>query len=176
MAINYFLKISLLLVVSIIVVGSNFALDIESDAFKHGGYIPDRYSCDAQDFSPALSWNEVPQGTKSFALICDDPDAPFKVWVHWLVFNIPAEIRKLKENITNEEMSSLGVVEGTNDFGTLGYRGPCPPQGRRHRYFFKLYALDTNLSLEETATKSELIEAMQGHIIAESKIVASYQR
>lgn len=153
-----------------------FALDIESDVFKNNGYIPDRYSCDAQDFSPALAWSDAPAATRSFALICDDPDAPFKVWVHWVIFNIPAESNKLKENISQEEMASLGIVLGTNDFGSLGYRGPCPPQGRRHRYFFKLYALDSTLSLEEGATKSQLIEAMQGHIIAESKIVASYQR
>lgn len=153
-----------------------FGLDIESSVFESGGYIPDRYTCDAQDFSPAIAWSDVPDDTKSFVLICDDPDAPFKVWVHWALFNIPVKIRELKENISDSELSSLGIVKGINDFGTLGYRGPCPPQGKPHRYFFKLYALDVNLSLEEGATKSELIAAMQGHIIAEAKIVASYQR
>ncbi|MCF7907428.1 MAG: YbhB/YbcL family Raf kinase inhibitor-like protein [Candidatus Omnitrophica bacterium] len=151
-------------------------MDIESDAFKNGGYIPDRYTCDAQDFSPVLSWSNAPQATKSFALIVDDPDASFKVWVHWVIFNIPAETSKLKENITIDELSSLGIVQGTNDFEVLDYRGPCPPQGKPHRYSFKLYALDMKLSLEEGATKSELIKAIQGHIIAETKIVVSYQR
>jgi len=173
---KYFLKVSLCLVLTLFMAGNLLALDLESEAFKSGGYIPDRYSCDAQDFSPSLSWADAPAATKSFALICDDPDAPFKIWVHWVIFNIPAETNNLKENITEEELSSLGAVEGSNDFGTLGYRGPCPPEGKPHRYFFKLYALDTTLELEQGATKSELIEAMQSHIVAETKIVASYQR
>jgi len=170
------IKVISLLLLAISVNGFSFALDIESDVFKSNGYIPDRYSCDAQDFSPALAWSDAPAAARSFALICDDPDAPFKVWVHWVIFNIPANTNRLKENISDEEMASLGIVQGINDFGSLGYRGPCPPQGKPHRYFFKLYALDSTLSLEEGATKSQLIEAMQGHIIAESKIVASYQR
>jgi len=166
----------LLLLILLFIGFDVFALNVTSDAFQHNGYIPDRYSCDAQGFSPSLSWDDVPSGTKSFVLICEDPDAPFKIWVHWVIFNIPAEVKSLKENISPDELKKTGIVQGNNDFGTLGYRGPCPPQGKPHRYFFNLYALDTVLSLEEGATKSQLITAMQGHIIAESKITASYQR
>lgn len=153
-----------------------FGLEIKTDAFENGGYIPDRYTCDAQDFSPFLSWSDIPEGTETFALICDDPDAPFKVWVHWVLFNIPKEVRELKENITEEELVALGIISGTNDFGRNIYQGPCPPSGKPHRYFFKLYALDTKLSLGKEATKKEVVEAMQGHIISEAKIVGFYQR
>ena len=152
-----------------------FALEIKSDAFENGGYIPDRYSCDSQDFSPFLSWSDVPANTESLVLICDDPDAPFRVWVHWLLFNIPKNVTELKENISKDELAALGIIQGTNDFGAIGYRGPCPPAGKAHRYFFKLYALDTTLSLKEGVRKKELEEAMQGHIIAETKIMGTYQ-
>ena len=171
-----FVKLGLVLLIVIFWANSGFALTVKSDAFENNGYIPDRYSCDAQDFSPALSWDEVPSGTKSFALICEDPDAPFKIWTHWVIFNIPADSRSLKENITVEELKQLGIVQGKNDFGSLGYKGPCPPQGKPHRYVFNLYALDTVLSSEEGVDKGQLITAMQGHIIAESKTIASYQR
>tara|TARA_B100000315_G_C14375944_1_gene495169 strand:- start:68 stop:583 length:516 start_codon:yes stop_codon:yes gene_type:complete len=155
---------------------NTFALEIKSEVFKQKGYIPDRYSCDAQDFSPSLSWSQVPQGTKSLAIICDDPDAPFKIWVHWVIFNIPSGISSLEENISKEKLNELSAVEGLNDFGRLGYNGPCPPAGKPHRYFFTLYALDTTLSLEEGVGKKELVEAMQGHILAETKVIGLYQR
>jgi len=153
-----------------------FALEIKSDVFEKKGYIPVRYTCDAQNFSPPLSWADAPSSAKSFVLICDDPDAPFQTWVHWVVFNIPADVTGFKENITVEELISAGIIQGVNDFGKIGYGGPCPPQGKPHRYFFKLYALDVNLPLEEGATKKEVIAAMQGHIAAEAKIVGLYQR
>ena len=168
------LGLALLAVISLWTPG--FALTVKSDAFENNGYIPDRYSCDAQDFSPAISWGEVPSGTKSFALVCEDPDAPFKIWTHWVIFNIPAEQTSLKENITVGELRDLGIIQGKNDFGAIGYKGPCPPTGKPHRYFFNLYALDTTLSLEEGIGKAKLIAAMQGHIIAESNTTASYQR
>ena len=155
---------------------NTFALEIKSEGFKQKGYIPDRYSCDAQDFSPSLSWSQVPQGTKSLAIVCDDPDAPFKIWVHWVIFNIPSDVSSLEENISKEKLNELSVVEGLNDFGRLGYNGPCPPAGKPHRYFFTLYALDTTLSLEEGVGKKELVEAMQGHILAETKVIGLYQR
>ncbi len=167
----------LLTFLAIIFVSLNaFALEIVSDVFESNGYIPDRYACDAQDFSPFLSFRDVPEGTKSLVLICDDPDAPFKVWVHWVLFNIPKEVTELKENITAEEMKSLGIIAGVNDFGKLEYKGPCPPAGKPHRYFFKLYALDTQLPLEAGAAKKEIVKAMEGHIIAEAKVVGLYQR
>ena len=152
------------------------ALEIKSDAFKDKGYIPGKYSCDAQNFSPALSWSQVPEGTKSFALICDDPDAPVGTWVHWVIFNIPKDTTGLKENISQNELSSLGIISGINDFKQLGYDGPCPPSGKPHRYFFKLYALDTTLSLGEGATNKQVVEAMKGHILAEAETIGFYQR
>ena len=152
------------------------AFELESEVFENKGYIPDRYTCDAQDFSPPLSWGGVPENTKSLALICDDPDAPFKIWVHWVVFNILPETKGLKEGISKEELAELSIIEGINDFGKVGYRGPCPPSSKAHRYSFRLYALDTVLDLQEGASKKDVIEAIQGHIIAEAKIVGLYQR
>ena len=153
-----------------------FSLEMSSDVIKNKEYIPDRYTCDAQDFSPAIFWGEVSVKTKSFVLICDDPDAPYGIWVHWVLFNIPPDSTELKENISETELSSLGIIRGRNDFGELNYRGPCPPPGKAHSYFFKLYALNTTLSLEEGATKKEVIKEMQGHIISEKKIIGKYQR
>jgi Raf kinase inhibitor-like YbhB/YbcL family protein len=168
-------KIILLLVLALITVNV-FALEIKSDVFENKGYIPDRYTCDSKNVSPLLSWSEVPENTKSFVLICDDPDAPFKIWVHWVLFNIEPQVNKLKEEITEEELESLNIVGGLNDFGKVTYQGPCPPSGKAHRYFFKLYALDDMLPLEQGATKKEVIKAMQGHIIAEAKTIGLYQR
>jgi len=153
-----------------------FALNLKSDVLENKGYIPDRYTCDAHGFSPSLSWSDVPKNAKSFVLICDDSDSSFKIWVHWVAFNIPLEVTSLKEGISKEELSELLITEGTNDFGKVGYQGPCPPSGKSHRYSFKLYALGTTLALEEGASKKDIIEAMQGHIIAESKIIGRYRR
>lgn len=153
-----------------------FAFELQSEVFENKGYIPDRYTCDAQDFSPPLSWSGIPENAKSLVLICDDPDAPFKIWVHWVAFNIPLEVEGLKEDISKEELAELSIVEGINDFGKVGYRGPCPPSGKTHRYSFRLYALNTTLSLEGGASKKDVIEAMQGYIIAEAKLTGFYQR
>ena len=153
-----------------------FALELQSEVFGNKGYIPDRYTCDAQDFSPPLSWSDVPENTKSLVLICDDSDASFKIWVHWVVFNILPETTGLKEGISKEELAELSINEGINDFGKVGYQGPCPPPGKAHRYSFRLYALDTVLALEEGTSKKDVIETMQGHIIAEAKRGGRYQR
>ncbi len=153
-----------------------FALNIESSVFANRGYIPDRYTCDAQDFSPPLIWADIPSSAKSLVLLCDDPDAPYKVWNHWVLFNIPPEVKGLKEAISKEELIALGITPGVNDFGKIGYGGPCPPQGAAHRYSFNLYALDTILTLEEGTGKKAVIEAMQGHIITEASTVGLYQR
>jgi len=153
-----------------------FALDIKSSVFENKGYIPERYTCSAQNISPSLSWEAAPSNTKSFVLICDDPDAPYKTWVHWVVFNIPGDMNTVNEGITREQMGSLGIVQGANDFGQAKYGGPCPPQGKPHRYFFRLYALDKVLSLKEGAAMKDIIKAMQGHIIAETKMFGFYQR
>lgn len=153
-----------------------FALDIQSEVFSNKGYIPDRYTCDAKNFSPPLSWSDIPENTQSLVFICDDSDAPFKIWNHWVVFNISPEAKGLSEGIEKEELDKLGAIEGINNFGNVGYKGPCPPLGKAHRYVFKLYALDTILSLDEGAYKKDVIEAMQGHIIAEAKLAGFYQR
>ena len=153
-----------------------FAFELQSEVFEKKGYIPDRYTCDAQDFSPPLSWSGIPENAKSLVLICDDSDSPFKIWVHWVVFNIPPETKALKEGISKEALAELSIIEGTNDFGKVGYRGPCPLSGKAHRYSFRLYALDTTLALKEGVSKKDIIEAMQGNILAEAKLVGLYRR
>jgi hypothetical protein len=155
--------------------GNIMALKITSSAFTEGGMIPKQHTCDGADISPALSWTGVPESTKSLALICDDPDAPMGTWVHWVLFNIPPGEPGLSAKIPSSANLSNGAKHGTNDFRRLGYGGPCPPGGT-HRYYFKLYALDTALALDSGATKSKVEEAMQGHILAEGQLMGKYQR
>lgn len=152
------------------------ALEIKSDAFQNGGYMPSQYTCDSDNISPSLSWNDVPSGTKSFVLICDDPDAPFKRWTHWVVFNIPKDKTSLSENIPQRGILDDATIQGINDFGKAGYGGPCPPAGKGHRYSFKLYALDSILDLDENSTKEAVLEASNGHVIAEAQTFGIYQR
>jgi Raf kinase inhibitor-like YbhB/YbcL family protein len=151
------------------------AFTIASTAFKHEGMIPIQYTCDGADISPQLAWSNVPEGTKSFALICDDPDAPVGDWVHWVMFNIPSETRELKEEIANDAVLPNGARHGTNDFRKYGYGGPCPPGGT-HRYFFKLYALDSMLTLTGKVTKKDLLEGMKGHILGQAELMGKYSR
>ncbi len=144
-------------------------IKIKSAAFEEGGMIPKKYTCDGRDVSPPLSWTSVPEGTKSLALICDDPDAPTRgTWIHWVIFNIPADTRELPESIPPQRTLAIGAKQGINDFRKIGYGGPCPPSGT-HRYYFYLYALDTEINLEGGATKEQLMRAMEGHILAEGK-------
>ncbi len=150
-------------------------MKLTSPAFEEGGKIPPQYTCDGKDISPPLQWSEVPAGTKSFALICDDPDAPMGTWVHWVIFNIPDSVRQLPEAVPTTEHLKDGSMQGTNDFKRSGYGGPCPPGGT-HRYYFKLYALDTVLNLKAGATKAQLLEAMKGHILAEAQLMGKYGR
>jgi len=147
-----------------------------STAFEHGSRIPARHTCDAEDLSPALSWGEPPAGTRSFALIMDDPDAPMGTWVHWVLYNIPGERRELEEGVPSEDKLDDGSLQGRNDFGRIGYGGPCPPRGPAHRYFFKLYALDAKLPLQAGATKQELEKAMEGHVLAKGELMGRYGR
>ena len=151
------------------------ALVITSTAFSEGAMIPTRYTCDGPDVSPDLSWNGVPETAKSLALICDDPDAPMGTWVHWVLFNIPSGASGLPAEIPSDAVLENGARHGTNDFGRLGYGGPCPPGGT-HRYYFKLYALDAELNRDSGVTKAELLEAMQGHIVAEGQLMGTYKR
>lgn len=144
-------------------------------AFEEGDMIPKQYTCDGPDVSPPLAWSSVPNGTKSLALICDDPDAPMGTWVHWVLFNLPADNKDLPEKVPAHKTLANGAKQGTNDFRKIGYGGPCPPSGT-HRYYFKLYALDTEINLEAGATKKELLKAMEGHILAEGQLMGKYKR
>ncbi|MCH7558562.1 MAG: YbhB/YbcL family Raf kinase inhibitor-like protein [Planctomycetes bacterium] len=150
-------------------------IKITSSAFEDGGLIPAKYTCDGADVSPPLQWDAVPEGTKSIALICDDPDAPMGTWVHWVLFNLPSDAKELAENIPTEETLPNGAKQGVNDFGRIGYGGPCPPGGT-HRYFFKIYALDTEVGLQAGADKRRLLKTMEGHILGQDQLIGKYKR
>ncbi|HXF66185.1 MAG TPA: YbhB/YbcL family Raf kinase inhibitor-like protein [Burkholderiales bacterium] len=155
------------------------ALQLVSPAFAHNGEIPRRYTCQGEDISVPLAWSGAPAGTRSFALIVDDPDAPDPkaprmTWVHWVLYNIPPEATGLAEGVRSSELPR-GTREGLNDWKRTGYGGPCPPVGR-HRYFHKLYALDTVLPEMENPTKAELEQAMRGHILEKAELVGTYQK
>ena len=150
-------------------------MEIKSSAFNEGSIIPGKYTCDNIDISPPLEWSQVPDGTKTFALICDDPDAPMGTWVHWVLFNLPGNILALSENVPKLEILKNGARQGKNDFGKIGYGGPCPPGGT-HRYYFKIYALDKELDAKPGITKKELLKAMEGHILAEGQLMGRYKR
>lgn len=150
-------------------------MELTSAAFKPGEMIPAKYTCDGPDVSPSLTWSDPPAGTKSLALISDDPDAPVGTWVHWVVWNIPATGHSLEENLPKKESLPNGTKQGTTDFRRIGYGGPCPPSGT-HRYFFKLYALDTTLNLAASTTKKDLEKAIQGHILAQAELMGKYRR
>lgn len=149
---------------------------IKSPDFKNGEPIPKAFSCEGEDISPKLEWDNAPEGTKSFALICDDPDAPMGTWVHWVIYNIPKDSRFLEKNIPKKPKLENGALQGKNSWPRTGYNGPCPPPGKAHRYYFKLYALDTILNLKENATKEELLSAMKGHILQEAQTMGTYKR
>jgi len=157
--------------------GEMMRLELKSSAFAEGGTIPKKYTCDGQNISPPLSWTAPPKGTNSLALVCDDPDAPGGVWVHWVLFGLAPETKELPEAISPQEVVLGGAKQGRNDFGKLGYGGPCPPRERpAHRYFFRLYALDFQPNLKAGATKQELLKAIQGHILAEGQLMGRYER
>jgi Raf kinase inhibitor-like YbhB/YbcL family protein len=146
-------------------------LKITSSAFTHGQPIPKKYTCDGEDAHPPLSISEIPSGTKSFALIVDDPDAPGGTWTHWVVWNIDPGIISIDENVLPH-----GAEIGINDFEQLEYGGPCPPRGTPHRYFFKLYALDTMLGLSRGSSKELLEAAIEGHILDHAELIGTYAR
>jgi len=151
-------------------------LELKSPDFSSGESIPKQLTCDGADISPALAWNDPPGGTQSFALIADDPDAPVGTWVHWVLFDLPANARALPQNVPKQEQLADGSRQGRNDFRKIGYGGPCPPPGKPHRYFFKLYALDMKLNLKPGATKKDVERAMQGHILAQGEWMGRYAR
>ena len=155
------------------------AISLTSPVFTHKGAIPRNYTCQGKDISPALKWSGLPNGTKSIALIVDDPDAPDpaapkRVWVHWVLYNIPPDATSLPEGVTATTLPA-GAREGKNDWERTGYGGPCPPIGQ-HRYFHKLYALDAVLPELKQPTKAELLKAMEGHILEQAELIGTYQK
>jgi len=149
---------------------------LSSPAFAEGQPIPPQFTGQGRDISPPLRWTGLPAGTKSLALIADDPDAPVGTWVHWVLYDLPATVTELPEALPNTQYLSNGAKQGLNDFRRLGYGGPMPPPGKPHRYVFKLYALDTELGLQPGATRRQVEAAMQGHILAEGRLTGLYQR
>lgn len=152
------------------------SIEVTSPAFRDGGSIPPKYTCDGQDVSPPLKWNSIPEGAKSIALIVDDPDAPRGDWVHWVVYDLPPSLRELPERVpVGEKVLGNGGRQGVNDYGKVGYGGPCPPSGT-HRYFFRVYALDHELALQPGATKAQLLKSMEGHVLGQGQLMGKYSR
>jgi len=152
------------------------AMEITSPAFAPNGEIPAAHTCEGADRAPALTFANVPPGAKSLALIVDDPDAPAGTWVHWVMWNIPAATHLLPENVPKSGQLNSGAIQGRNDFGKTGYNGPCPPPGKTHRYYFRLYALDVKLTLQPGVTRQEVDAAMKGHIIGKAEHMGTYRR
>ena len=151
-------------------------LSMSSPVFQEGQRVPAKYTCQGQDISPPLAWSEPPTETRSFALIMDDPDAPGGVFTHWVLFNIPPDSHGLPEAVPVQARLSSGALQGNNDFGKIGYGGPCPPPGHPHRYQFTLYASDQTLDLKAGASKKQVLNAIQGHILAQAQLTGTYQR
>ena len=151
-------------------------MQLTSTAFAEGKDIPTRHTCDGPDLSPALKWSGVPAAAKALALIADDPDAPVGTWVHWVLYDLPVTVAELPEGVAKTPSIPAGAKQGLNDFKRSGYGGPCPPRGKPHRYFFKLYALDAPVGLKPGATKQELERAMDKHVLAEAQLMGTYQR
>jgi Raf kinase inhibitor-like YbhB/YbcL family protein len=151
------------------------SLSVSSSAFSPGDVIPPRYTCLGDNVSPPLEWSDPPAGTRTIAILCDDPDSPSGDWVHWVLFNLPPDARQLPENLSPTAHLPNGAVQGVNDFHEHGYGGPCPPPGKPHRYNFTVFALDTELRLSSKATKKELVRAAHGHILAQGKLTGMFR-
>lgn len=150
-------------------------MKITSTAFQHEGMIPEKFSCKGQDISPPLKWEGAPEGTQSFVLVCDDPDAPMGIWDHWLLFNIPGSVTELQEGIPALPELANGARHGRNSWGRNYYGGPCPPGGT-HRYFFKLYALDTLLDLKPGTSKKEILRTIENHTLAKAELMGRFKK
>ncbi len=155
--------------------GGNMSIIIESTVFAQSQAIPPKYTCNGPDVSPPLSWKNVPETAKSLVLICDDPDAPAGVWVHWVCYDIPPAVNAFSEGIPKADTLPMGGKQGKTDFGRIGYGGPCPPSGT-HRYFFKIYALDCLLGLPAGKSKKDVEQAMKGHILDKGELMGKYTR
>ncbi len=150
-------------------------MKLVSSAFKEGETIPRQYTCDGINISPPLEWSDVPKTAKTIALIADDPDASSGAWAHWVFYNLPADNIGMVENLPASDTLKAGGFQGTNDFGKVGYGGPCPPSGT-HRYIFKVYAVDSELALKARATKDELLKALEGHVVGQAQLMGIYKR
>jgi Raf kinase inhibitor-like YbhB/YbcL family protein len=151
-------------------------MKLTSTAFQDGAFIPDTFTCKGANISPPLLWSGMPAGTKSFAVTCEDPDALVGVWIHWVMYNIPPDKTGLDQQVVPKQTLPDGSVQGTNDFGDIGYSGPCPPKDTPHRYYFKVYALDTTFNLTGKVTKQVLDEKMTDHIIGQGQLIGKYER
>ena len=151
-------------------------LSLSSPAFQEGERIPLKYTCQGEDISPKLDWSGVPEDARSLALIMDDPDAPSGIFTHWVIFNLPPDSQGLIEAVPSVFKLDTGALQGRNDFGRIGYGGPCPPPGYPHRYRFTLYALDRQLDLEAGSSKNQVVNAAKGHILAQCQLIGTYQR
>jgi Raf kinase inhibitor-like YbhB/YbcL family protein len=152
------------------------SLELITDEFEPGGAIPPDYTCSGRNISPPLGWRGLPDGAKTLALVLDDPDAASGTWAHWVIYNIPADARHLSANQPGQGQLDSGARQGRNDFGEVGYSGPCPPPGPAHRYYFRLYALDRQLDLRPGATRAQLLDALQDHILDQTELMAHYGR
>lgn len=156
--------------------GAATPFTLTSPAFSAGAPIPRQHACDGADQSPPLAWRGAPAGTNRFALIADDPDAPVGTWVHWVIYDLPADTQQLAAGVAATDTLAGGAKQGLNDFRKIGYGGPCPPPGKPHRYFFKLYALDAPTNLQPRATKADVVRAIKGHVLGEAELMGTYQR
>lgn len=167
----------LIFVMCVLFIGCDaMALMIKSSAFNDGDTMPAKYTCKGENISPSLFWEQPPGDTGSFAIICEDPDAPGGMWVHWVIYNIPEGVTELPEHVPIRELTDNGAKQGMNDFGRIGYGGPCPPPGTEHKYFFRLYALDQILEVNTGLTRDQLLKAMKDHIIEEAEIMVKFKR
>lgn len=156
--------------------GTAMTFELKSTAFVHEGEIPKKHTCDGPDVSPALTWGEAAPGAKSLVLVMDDPDAPAGTWVHWVLYDLSPTARSLPEGLAKDPELKDGSRQGKNDFGRTGYGGPCPPRGPAHRYFFRMYALDTKLSLRPGVSRAEVDKAMKGHVLTQAELMGRYKR
>ena len=151
-------------------------LELKSSCFRENGLIAKHYTCDGDDVSIPLHWNDPPAGTRSFTLMVEDPDAPSGLWVHWLLYDLPPDVRRLEEGIPTDPILENGAKQGINDFREVGYRGPCPPRGPAHRYMFKIHAVDVVTQLKPKATRQQLLQAIENHVLAQSTLTGLYKR
>jgi Raf kinase inhibitor-like YbhB/YbcL family protein len=152
------------------------SMKLTSPAFESGDSIPVKYTCEGEDVSPPLAWSDVPDGTRSLALVCEDPDAPSGTWIHWVIYDIPPSFTQLSEGVPTTEVTPTGAKQGMNDFKRAGYGGPCPPPGKAHRYYFRIYALDIAPGLPAGATRADLQRAIEGHVLDRGELLSLFER